>query len=686
MGRLHPFLRRRGYSWLQTFLLQPSPLVDIFLFIAACQTASLPLDGINAPSEHRFKTIPEPGMPGDVDFRILAAQNLSSYDDTTGSFTIDGDKLPRALSQMFQARHGLGNGYISAEVPFMGPFFEVDRNQTHNHGNVTTSWPQKSQRLAFSGLAGFYDCQDDVGGTNYPELNDRVCDSIISGIPYFYAIHVRVAGQTLDATVDEADITNYTTTLSMRDGLRTWKYTWSPKDISVSFDCEYTALADRVRPNVAATQLRVTPRGSNINATIIDKLDGRSAVRSSLVKRGMDNDSGIYVANHANGRPEMKAWIFSRMYISGTNGSSRRELSFPDDNNNMSIGQEWDIDLVDGEPVVFYQVPTAYTDGWNQILSEHTQAWNELMDLRLITSYRDPTTGALPDDHLIEILQADAIASRFFLFQNLLPDDGSGLNDNGVAVGGIASENYGGMVFWDMDTWMHPPTALTNPDYTVGMRNFRLSHFPQALRNAQEDYVQDRYKFSNDSGLYSWTTGAWGNATGTGPVLDYEYHINTDIALEMFQHLAFSGDTVLFKEKYWPAVMGIANSMTTLLQPDGRKWSLSNTTDPDEFTNHVDNGAFTLASIMRLLDLVVSYQEANNIPVNETWRDMADNVNIPKADSGIILEYENMPNNVNIKQADVNLINLLNPKWYDLKTAQLNHAYYIQKESPDGPP
>ncbi|TVY51212.1 Acid trehalase, partial [Lachnellula cervina] len=679
MGRHYHRLIRLGDSWLKTFLLQPSPLVLIFLFIAACQTASLPHsrnqahqlagrdttddpDGINAPSEHRFKTVPEPGMPGDVDFRILAAQNTSSYDDTTGSLNIDGDKLSRALSQMFQARHGLGNGYISAEVPFMGPFFEVDRNQTHKHGNVTTSWPQKSQRLAFSGLAGFYDCQNDVGGTNYPELNDRGCESIISGIPYFYAIHLRVAGQTLNATVDEADITNYTTTLSMRDGLRTWKYTWSPKDTNVSFDCEYTALADRARPNVAATQVRVTPRGGNVNASIIDKLDGRSAVRSSLVKKGMDNDSSIYVANHANGRPEMKAWMFSKMNISGTNGSSRRESLFLDDSNDMSIGQEWDISFFDGEPVVFTKFvgvadsnhfsnaeqtarnnsATAHDDGWDQILSEHTQAWNELMEPRLITSYRDPTTGALPDDHLIEILQADAIASRFFLFQNLLPDDGSGLNDNGVA-------------------------------------------FPQALRNAQEDYVQDKYKFSNDSALYPWTTGAWGNATGTGPVLDYEYHVNTDIALEMFQHLAFSGDERLFKEKHWPVVMGIAKSMTTLLQPDGGKWSLRNMTDPDEFANHVDNGAFTLASIARLLDLVISYQEANDILVNETWRDMADNVNIPKADSGITLEFENMPNNVNIKQADVNLINLLNPKWYDLKTAQLNHAYYIQKESPDGP-
>lgn len=151
------------------------------------------------------------------------------------------------------------------------------------------------------------------------------------------------------------------------------------------------------------------------------------------------------------------------------------------------------------------------------------------------------------------------------------------------------------LIRWDR---MHPPAALTNPDYTVGMINFRLSQFPQALRNAQEDYVQDKYKFSNDSALYPWTTGAWGNATGTGPVLDYEYHVNTDIALEMFQHLAFSGDERLFKEKHWPVVMGIAKSMTTLLQPDGGKWSLRNMTDPDEFA------VCTLLQLLNLYKLI----------------------------------------------------------------------------------
>jgi trehalose/maltose hydrolase-like predicted phosphorylase len=316
--------------------MQVSPFVIFCLFIAACHALPVSQNGkyvpqlthlgeINAPSKDRNPTIPEDGMPDTVDFGVLSKHNLSSYDDGTGSFIIDGNQLERYLDGMFQARHGLSNGYIGAELPFIGPFFEVDRNQTHRNGTMTTSWPVKSQRLANSGVAGFLNCQKDEIGTNYPELNARGCESIISGIPHFYGMHLQVAGQTLNGTVNGTDIKNFVSVLNMRDGLRTWNYTWSPKDTNVWFDIEFTALASRVRPNVAATRMRVTPRGGNVTASIIDKLDGRSAVHSSLVAKGIFPDSTnstIYVSNHADGRPDMEAWMFSKMNISKADGSS----------------------------------------------------------------------------------------------------------------------------------------------------------------------------------------------------------------------------------------------------------------------------------------------------------------------------------------------------------------------------
>jgi hypothetical protein len=76
----------------------------------------------------------------------------------------------------------------------------------------------------------------------------------------------------------------------------------------------------------------------------------------------------------------------------------------------------------------------------------------------------------------------------------------------------------------------------------------------------------------------------------------------------------------------------------------------------------------------------------NGFPVNETWIDMATKVNIPKADSGITLEYENMLNNVAVKQADVTLmIYPLSFPNYTLNGQLEDLTYYDRKQSPDGP-
>jgi hypothetical protein len=49
-------------------------------------------------------------------------------------------------------------------------------------------------------------------------------------------------------------------------------------------------------------------------------------------------------------------------------------------------------------------------------------------------------------DPLIEQLQIAAIADYYYLVQNLQPA-GSGLDDAGVAVGGLSSDTYGRMTF-----------------------------------------------------------------------------------------------------------------------------------------------------------------------------------------------------------------------------------------------
>jgi len=87
----------------------------------------------------------------------------------------------------------------------------------------------------------------------------------------------------------------------------------------------------------------------------------------------------------------------------------------------------------------------------------------------------------------------------------------------------------------------------------------------------------------------------------------------------------------------------------------GTYW-IHNMTDPDEYANNVDNGAFTIASASQLLQQVNQIRETEGLEVNATWKEQAENIEFPRASSNITLEYQTMDNNVEVKQADVVLL------------------------------
>ncbi|ESZ94010.1 glycoside hydrolase family 65 protein [Sclerotinia borealis F-4128] len=595
---------------------------------------------VNAPSQWKFKTVPDGTMSPTRDF-----------------------------------------GYIGLSTASIGPGFERDFNQTHRDGEQPTEgWPEFNPRQTFAGLAGFFDRQANTTKTNYPELLDRGDESVISGIPHFTGIYVSVGEHVLNASVDPSTISDYNCTMNFQDGILQWNYTWTPSlNASSSFQIEYTVFTSRARVNVAATQLIITPLSETTeNITVTDILDGRSAVRSFLGQKGVYNDTAsIYVSNHPNGLQDISAWTVSTAnFSSGPNYMSSRAITLP---------------LKYGQPRTFRK--NATRDGWDLIVAEHIAVWNQDMQREKITSYRNPVTGRLPvNDTLTEVQQISAVIDTYMLLQTLLKND-TNLNNNGVSVGGLTADPYAGMYFWDMEIWMFPGIVMSHPEYALQMVNYRLKMHEQAKANAQEAYVQEKYKLDNDSVLYSWTSGRYGNATGTGPTLDYEYHINTDVAKAMLDYRQVTSDEQLFRQKMWPAVESVGHTIEGLLQKDDQgKWNIWNMTDPDEWANHVKNGAFTQASFFQILSSIISIKKQYNEMLPSTWLDIVENIAIPVSSSGITLEYDNMPSNITIKQADVTL--LLYPlslpesskaMSYTLERKQADLRYHTQRQSLDGP-
>jgi trehalose/maltose hydrolase-like predicted phosphorylase len=529
---------------------------------------------------------------------------------------------------------------------------------------VLGGWPDYHIKEIVAHVTGWQNCAGFVEGDNFKELKSKGCESVQSGIPYYLGFNLRVGNETLDATVDFDTISHGRAEMSYFDGTLVTAYTWSPNFTNVSFDVEITTFASRVRPNLGASEWKITPRGGDVNAHLRDILDGRTARRSFLAFKALvPGETSVYVAVHPEGVPNVTAVVASTADVDNGFTILNSRTIFTSSDNDMIIGQEWGVEFKDGQTAKFQKVigiattdhfsnpleealsnsTLALNGGFDGLLVEHKAEWNRLMAFERLDDYRDPVTGLLPNNTEIQATQTSVIIDRYYDLQDLLPHTLAPLNNMGVSVGGLASDSYGGQVFWDGDFWVFFG-VLTDPGMARQMLEYRVKMLPAAKDNAQDSRVQSFYRFSNGCALYPWVSGRFGNETAAGPAVNYQTHLGSDIAFAMFAYRQVTSDDVYFRDRLWPVIDAVAYTQATILFPEHGGWSINNVTDPDEYANHKKNAAWTLVIFSEVFRNIIAYQEKQGLPVNETWRDMMANVNIQKdPNTGITLAYEDMP-------------------------------------------
>jgi hypothetical protein len=236
---------------------------------------------------------------------------------------------------------------------------------------------------------------------------------------------------------------------------------------------------------------------------------------------------------------------------------------------------------------------------------------------------------------------------------------------------------------------MQPGLVVAYPQSARQIARYRSERFPQAQANVLTAYQSSQNetgKFSPDGAVYSWTSGRFGNCTGTGPCFDYEYHINGDIALQLHSYWVATGDKEFFRNELFPVYNAIAQFYADVVTYNGTSamYDLYNATDPDEYANFQTNVGFTMALMKTHLDSTNDIRNRFGIGANDTWASIADNITVPVYDpANIILEYQTMNGSISVKQADVVLIDdFLNyPNPYSLSDLD----YYAGKQTLNGP-
>ncbi|KAL9611141.1 MAG: hypothetical protein Q9167_004194 [Letrouitia subvulpina] len=616
----------------------------------------------------------------------------------------------------YQSRQSIANGYIGISLSNLGPFFEQDEPVA---GDNINGWPLFQERISFATVGGFFDQQPTTNGTNFEWLNQYGGESVISGIPHWAGITVDLGNDVyLDATADSSTISHFSSTLNAKAGVSTWSFTWSPENADgVTFDISYIMFAHKLYVNQAFVQMYITPSADR-DVSVANVLDGTSAVRTDFVGSGID-ESMIYSAVSPSGVSNVTAYVYAALVGSaeldpssleqvrdkrylGANDSSIAQaatVSLKADTTTIVtkyIGIASSDGFEDPQKVAKAAALTALSAGFENSIDSHILEWSNVFQDISVDNYTYPENNTLPDDEFLVESAITAVLNEYYLLQNTISQNAlesannAPIDQNSISVGGLASDSYAGLVFWDAEIWMQPGLAASHPQAVKQIAKYRVARYNQAKENTQTAYQSSKNSttFSRDGAVFSWTSGRSGNCTGTGPCFDYEYHINGDIAQEFSNYWVTSGDTEFFRDSLFPVYNSIAIFYSEVLTKNDSSYVLTNMTDPDEYANMVDNGGFTMPLIADTLTYANRFRQLFEIPTNSTFDEQAENIFISRnADAGIIDEYTGMNGSISVKQADV-VLNTFPLNYQDnyTPTDRLNDlTYYAGKQSLNGP-
>ncbi len=574
----------------------------------------------------------------------------------------------------------VGNGYFSQRIPPSGAGYQANVGKTY--------WPIGRDRGVQSLVAGLYA----LGkfSTIYPDHAKRApaliptWSSLSFGVP---------SGEYAPATAKLADIAGYRQVADLRTGEVTTSGTWTaPGGEKTAF--EYRVFNSRARKHVGVVTLTLTPQWSGaLNVTSL--LDGAGALRLVAGDARVDIPGHRSLVTAQTEGTAVAVAMAAVLVTSGQTPSSDQAVAL---DRPLSAGERVTLKVESGKTYAFtkyvavatareapdpralveQETKAAVTAGAASLLAEDRAAWDKIWKGDIDID---------GDEHLQTVVRAgiyDLYAS--------IRDDAPGV----LGPSGLSSDSYGGMAFWDSDTWMMPALLANHPEVARTMVDYRFNTLAAARRNAKAN--------GHAGAFYPWTAADDGSIHEDcyGTIADendkilsdpnyscsQEFHLQADIALAAWQYFAATGDRAWLADRGFPLLSGIADFWVSVATPaPGGGYAVKKVQPPDEDHFGVDNSAYTNAAASQAIRHAMAAAKLLGQPSPPRWAEVADGLvkTIPfDAVNQRHLEYDGYAGET-VKQADVVLMTY--PLHYPMpKQVALNDLnYYVPRTRPTGP-
>ena len=553
------------------------------------------------------------------------------------------DFQPEYLGK-FETIFSLGNGYMGVRA-------------------ATEETYQKETRGCY--VAGVFD--------KFPgEVTELV------NIPDWLNIEIRLDGEMFDLKMGK--ILLYQRQLNIKDGQLIRNIEWeSPtgKKTRLSFE-RFVSLENR---HFAALKVKIIPlnysgaieicsgiNGQTTNSGVQHFKEGRLRFSYegiiSMTSRAQESNIGVAIAakhlfslngkilkaKEEVGSKRRKIFLSSRYKI-----KQNEELSFV---KMVTVYTTHDVDFKEKEGVSDKEIEKAAVDnlkklietGYNNLFEAHKERWNQLWEQIDIT---------------LDGPDFDQLAIRFSQFHiyQMTPVHDERLS---IAAKGFSGEGYKGHVFWDMEIFILPSLIYTFPEIAKRLLLYRYHFLDGARGKAKENGFE--------GAMYPWecadtgceVTPKWGGVdfkTGKPQRIwtgELEQHITCDIVYSIWHYFQATCDYDFMYNYGLEIMLETSRFWASRLEynPEKDQYEINDVTGPDEYSEHINNNAFTNYMVKWQLNKTIHFSgwiKANQLEVwkkvtskikftfNELsdWKEKADKIYIAMGKaSGFIHQYE----------------------------------------------
>ena len=484
----------------------------------------------------------------------------------------------------------------------------------------------------------------------YPEYFAKVLNA-----PNWIGIDVQVDGTALDLNTCKK-VEDFRRELNMKEGWYERSFTATlPDDTQLRVSVK--RLLSLKRENLGLIRYEVTPLNKDIELSFVPYLDSGITNEDSnwddkfweTTSVASDGNKGFIEAHTM--KTEFRTCTF--MHNSVWSGDSAISVEPVVRQESLKISHTYSSKAAKGETLSLLKLGGYCSDrnhapdklvqfadsvldeaihaGWEALLQEQSNAWNEVWSMSDITIDGD-------------VKAQQAIRYNIFQLNQTYNGSDSRLN---IGPKGFTGEKYGGSTYWDTEAYCIPFYMSTKDQHVArNLLEYRHNHLEKAIENAE------KLGFENGAALYPMVTMNGEECHNEWEITFEEIHRNGAIAFAIFNYIRYTGDFSYIPEMGLEVLIGIARfwHQRANYSSEKKKYVILGVTGPNEYENNINNNWYTnyiakwsiqyaAEQIDRVKEgypddfsRVMGHTELTEAEVQE-WMEVANNMYFPYSDS-----------------------------------------------------